>query len=167
MGGAPSGPSRAQIEAEQKLRLKEMQMDRAMFNEQMTQQMKIYKDQKNAYEAERKRIEQQQKQAAIESANAAAQQLRIQQESKAQEGLSALSNTQQISDQNKLEQEKQAQMTAGTIATGGGYNLGATRQKALFDMGAMPNLPTTEANNPTANNAFVLPKTNMLQFGGS
>jgi hypothetical protein len=58
-------------------------------------------------------------------------------------------------------------MAAGTAATGGGYNLGAARQKALVDMGATANLPTTEANKPTASNAFALPKTTGLQFGGT
>jgi len=58
-------------------------------------------------------------------------------------------------------------MAAGTTAIGGGYNLGAARQKALVNLGATANIPTTEANKPTSSNVFGLPKTTGLQFGGT
>jgi len=129
--------------------------------------MQMFQEQQKAYELERQRLEEQQKQAAIESQNASAAQLRRQQESKAQQELSAVSSAQTMADQQKQEQERQAALTAGAQATGAGYNLGAARQRALYGMGGTPNLPTTESNQPTASNVFSMPKTTGLQFGGT
>jgi hypothetical protein len=172
MGGGPgpTGPSKA----DRDLRKEEMRMQQAQFNMQMAQQAQMAQLQQQQAEqarqdamADRKRIEEQQRQAAIEGQNASAAQLRRQQESKAQQELSAVSNAQTIADQQKKEEERQAALNAGAQATGAGYNLNAARKQALVGMGGTPNLPATEANQATSSNVFTMPKTTGLQFGGT
>lgn len=174
MGGSPKGPSTSQIKADYALREKEMQMQQAQFNQQMAQQAQMMKLQQKQAEqgrldaiTERQKIEEQQRQSAIEGQNAAAAMLRRQQESKAQQDLSAISSAQTMADQQKQEQERQAALSAGAQATGAGYNLNASRQKTSAGMQGIPNFPTAEVNQPTSSNIFSLPKTTGLQFGGN
>jgi hypothetical protein len=198
-GGGSQGPSKSQLKAEQDMHNAELQMQQAMFNAQMTQQMEMMRIQQQQAEqarldaiaerdlimadqnrvleeqkAESARLEALQVQAAIEAQNTSAQELRRQGEQKALDALSATSSAQQIADQAKKEKELQASMTAGTQATGAGaYNINASQQKSLVDLGAMAGtLPTTVANKGVGgtsqtSNIFQLPNTTGLQFGGT
>jgi len=126
-----------------------------------------------------------QRQALIQSQIVSGQQSQLQGEQSAKQDLATANSMQAIRDANALLASQQAQATAGQQATGGGFDVNASQQEALANIGAAQSmLPTTPANvmapatpvnpvlsgfagqNAKKSNIFSLPKSSDLKFGG-
>jgi predicted nucleic acid-binding Zn ribbon protein len=133
-----------------------------------------------------------QREAAIAAENRSAEQKMQQSTQSAADTLSRMQESQYLADQAALNRYKQEQEAAGTAATGGGFDINASRNAALANLGAASTtLPSTAANlaanpaliNPALTtaeslntgtggttqrtNVFTLPNAEKLTFGGA
>jgi hypothetical protein len=185
MGGGPQGPSAAQIRAQQQHERAMMAMQKQMLQAQMDQQQTMLQSQMEAAERQRLASEQAAKEAAAQAQSAAALQAAQQNQAQISQQLQGKDVMQQLADEKAL-QEYQKALTTGAENVTGGYDIESTKQKALEQLGAAsPLLPTSQQNlaaqqnlmNPAettaatakknqTTNAFVLPATSDLTFGG-
>jgi hypothetical protein len=133
-----------------------------------------------------------QREAAIAAEDRSAEQRMQQSTQSAADTLSRMQATQGLADQAALNRYKQEQEAAGMAATGGGFDINASRNAALANLGAASTtLPSTAANlaanpaliNPALttaeslntgtggstqkSNVFTLPNAQKLTFGGA
>ena len=133
-----------------------------------------------------------QREAAIAADDRSAEQKMLQSTQSAADTLGRMQESQYLADQAALNKYKQEQEAAGTAATGGGFDINASRNAALANLGAASTtLPSTAANlaanpaliNPALTtaesqntgtggttqrtNVFTLPNAEKLTFGGA
>ena len=133
-----------------------------------------------------------QREAAIAAEDRSAEQKMLQSTQGAADTLSRMQASQSLADQAALNRYKQEQEAAGMAATGGGFDINASRNAALANLGAASTtLPSTAANlaanpaliNPALTtaesqnvgtggttqrtNVFTLPNAEKLTFGGA
>jgi hypothetical protein len=157
----------------------------AMMQQMMQMQIQAARDAAAA-------AEKAQREAAIAAENRSAEQRMQQSTQGAADALSRMNESQYLVDQAALNKYKQEQEAAGTAATGGGFDINASRNAALANLGAASTtLPSTAANlaanpaliNPALTtaesqnvgtggttqktNQFSLPQAKNLTFGGA
>ena len=182
MGGSSKKSSRSQSQSQAKAQAAQQQQP--IFQaapsgpDPMIDYLNKMQEQQNAQAAAAAEA---QRQAILQAQLASSQQMAQQGEQQAAQQLATANSMQSIRDANALLASKQAQSQAGQQATGGGFDVNASRQQALTNLGATSGMiPTTPSNfmdqyqsNPAAMglskkaNTFSLPQTSDLKFGGA
>jgi hypothetical protein len=188
-GGAPTQPSKGEVQAQRAHEAAMLDMQMKMAQQQMGQQQEMLRYQMDQAEKQRIASEAAANQAAIQTQSATAQSAAQQNAQDVAQKLEGMNTMQNLSDQTALDQYQQA-MTTGAENMTGGYDMGNAKASAMEQLGiasgVLPQTPsnlvgsinavnpamTTAANDQKSGtkktqNQFNMPNTSGLTFGGT